>query len=155
VSQNVSDPVEVFYSYSHRDEELRDELEKHLALLKREGAISGWHDRRITAGDEWKGEIDAHLDSAGVVLLLVSADFIASDYCWDVELKRAMERHEAKEAVVIPVILRHCDWTGAEFGKLQALPKDGKPIKAWKDMDEAFLDVAKGIRKAIEELRHP
>ena len=105
-------PIEVFFSYSHEDEELRDQLEKHLAILKRQGVITGWHDRKIGAGTEWKDQIDEHLESAQVILLLVSADFLASDYCYDRELKRAMERHEAGEAREIPVILRSVDWKG-------------------------------------------
>lgn len=147
-----SKPVELFYSYSHKDETLRDELETHLALLKRQGVICGWHNRRITAGTEWAHQIDEHLNSARVILLLISADFLASDYCYDVEMKRALERHEAGEARVIPVILRPVDWRGDPFGKLQALPKDAKPVISWADRDEAFTDVARGIRKAVEEL---
>ena len=147
--------IEVFYSYSHRDEALRDELENHLALLKRQGVIRDWHDRRITAGSEWSGKIDDYLNSAGVILLLVSADFLASDYCYDLEMKRAMERHERGEAVVIPIILRAVDWHSAPFGKLQALPKDGRPVTSWPNRDEAFTDIARGIRKAIEQLANP
>src|SRR5262249_17076867 len=127
MSNTTTKPVEVFYSYSHRDEEFRDELEKHLRQMKRDGLITGWHDRRIGAGMEWKSSIDEHLESAGVILLLISSDFLDSDYCYDVELKRAMERHEKGEARVIPVILRHCDWSSAAFAKLQALPKNAKP----------------------------
>jgi hypothetical protein len=145
-------PISLFYSYSHKDEALRDELETHLTLLRRQGVISGWHDRRIAAGTEWKGQIDHHLEAADVILLLVSSDFLASDYCWDVETKRAMDRHEAGTARVIPVILRPCDWQSAPFGKLQALPKDAKPVTSWKDRDEAFTDVARGIRNAVTGL---
>ena len=147
--------IEVFFSYSHKDEELRDQLEKHLSILKRQGVITGWHDRRIGAGREWEGEIDKHLNTADVILLLISADFLASDYCYDVEMKRAMERHEAGETRVIPVILRPVDWKGAPFGKLQALPKDAKPVTSWPNRDEAFTDVAQGIRAAVEELAGP
>ncbi len=145
--------IEIFYSYSHRDEALKDKLVVHLAGLRRKGIITEWHDRMIAAGTEWKGQIDAHLDSAHVILLLVSPDFLASNYCWDVEVKRALERHEKREAHVIPVILRHtADWTDAPFGKLQALPRDGKPVRSWSDEDEAFVDVAQGIRKVVESL---
>ncbi len=147
-----SKAVKVFYSYSHKDEGLRNELENHLAMLKREGVISSWHDREIGAGKEWNGEINEHLNSADVILLLISSDFLASAYCYDVEMKRAMERHEAGDARVVPVILRACDWTGAPFSRLQAFPKDALPVKKWVDRDEAFLDVAEGIRKAVEEL---
>jgi len=148
-----TDPIEVFFSYSHKDEPLRDELERQLTVLKRQGVITAWHDRKITAGEEWKGEIDAHLATARIILLLVSADFLASDYCYDIEMKRALERHEAREARVIPVILRAVDnWQDAPFGKLQALPTDGKAVTSWPNQDEAFADVARGIRVALNEL---
>jgi hypothetical protein len=142
----------VFYAYAHRDEALRMELEKHLSLLRRQGVIAGWHDRRITAGTEWAVAIDAHIERAQIILLLVSADFLASDYCYDVELRRALTRHEAGEARVIPIILRAVDWQGAPFGTLQALPQDGRPITSWPNQDEAFLDVARGIRTLVEEI---
>ena len=118
----------VFISYSHADEALRNELEKHLAGLLRQGVITTWHDRRIPPGEDLHGQIDDHLNTADVVLLLVSADFLASDYCYDIEMNRAMERHERGEARTIPVILRPCDWHGAPFGKLMAVPPDGKPV---------------------------
>jgi hypothetical protein len=118
-------------------------------MLKRQGAIETWHDRRIVAGDEFAGRIGQELEDADVILLLVSSDFLASAYCYDVEMKRAMERHDAGEARVIPVILRHCDWHSAPFGGLLAVPKDGKPIRSWPDVDEAFLDVVRMIRAAL------
>lgn len=139
-------PIEIFFSYSHSDEQLRDKLMKHLAVLKRQGIIADWHDRQIGAGDEWAGEIDRHLNSARIILLLVSADFLASDYCYDIEMKRAMERHESGDARVIPIILRPCNWHSAPFGKLQALPKDAKPVTTWTDTDEALLNIAQGIQ---------
>jgi len=145
-------PIEVFCAYSHKDEPLRDELETHLSALKRSAAISVWHDRRISPGKEWDDEIDEHLNQADLILLLVSADFIASDYCYDKEVTRAMERHQLREARVIPVILRDCDWGFTKFSKLQALPKDGKAVAAWTSRDEALKGVAVGIRKVVEEL---
>jgi hypothetical protein len=148
------DAVEIFYSYSHRDERFREELEKHLSVMRRQGVISDWHDRKISAGKEWEMEISEYMDRAQVILLLVSADFLASDYCYDVEMQRALERHEQGEARVIPIILRECDWRIAPFGKLQALPKDAKPITSWADRDKAFTDVTQGIRAAVEQLRH-
>jgi hypothetical protein len=120
--------------------------------LQREGKIANWHDRRIGASREWHGEIDSHLNSAPVILLLVSPSFLASDYIHDVELKRAMERHEAGEARVIPVILRPSDWKHAPFYKLQALPRDARPVTTWGNRDAAFLDIAQGIRAVIQEL---
>ncbi len=143
----------IFFAYAHEDEKLRDELQKHLSILERQG-VTSWHDRKIGAGKEWEGEIDMHLNTARVILLLISSDFTDSDYCWDVEVKRAMERHEAGEARVIPIILRPVDdWKSAPFGRLQALPTDAKPVTTWTNQDEAFLDVAQGIRAAVTELR--
>ena len=146
----------VFFSYAHADEALRNELAKHLRLLERQGIIVGWHDRRILPGREWAGEIDAHLQTAHILLLLVSADFLASDYCYDVEVRHAMARHEAGEARVIPIILRAVDWQSAPFGSLQALPKDARPVRSWPDPDEAFQDIARGICAVVEEMAgHP
>ena len=142
----------VFFSYSHADEALRDQLETQLAMLKRQGVIETWHDRRIGAGEEWAAAIDHHVESDAIILLLVSPDFLASDYCYDIEMRRAMERHEAGEAVVIPVILRACDWFGAPFGKLQAVPKEGKPVTLMPDRDSALLEVAQAIRGAAERV---
>jgi hypothetical protein len=144
--------LEVFFSYSHRDEELCKKLVNHLSLLQRQGVITAWHDRKITAGTEWAGVIDDHLNTAKIILLLVSDDFLASDYCYDVEMQRAMERHETREARVIPVILRPVDWQEAPFGKLQALPTEGKPITTWPNQDAAFVNVVEGIRGVIQEL---
>ncbi len=120
--------IEIFFSYSHKDETLREKLEKQLSLLKWQGLITGWHDRKIVAGQEWAGEVDTHLNTAQIILLLVSPDSMASDYCYGIEMKRAMERHEAGEARVIPIILRPTDWKSASFGQLKALPKDGKEV---------------------------
>jgi len=144
--------IELFYSYAQEDEPLRAELEKHLSLLKRQGDISGWHNRDISAGKEWEQEIDAHLNRARIILLLVSPDFMASDYCYDIEVKRAMERHEAGDARVIPIILRPVDWHGALFGKLKALPREGKAVKLWPDRDDAFYNITQGIREVVQEL---
>ncbi|WP_110654778.1 toll/interleukin-1 receptor domain-containing protein [Salinicola halimionae] len=143
----------VFFSYCHVDEALRDQLEKQLAMLRRQGVINTWHDRRINAGQEIDAAIDEHINSDEIILLLVSPDFIASDYCYNIEMKRAMERHQAGDAIVIPVILRACDWQYAPFGKLLGTPQDGKPVTLWPDRDEAFLLVAKEVRKAAEKLR--
>jgi len=148
----MSAAPEVFLSYSHKDEDLCERLRTHLSLLQRLGHIDQWHDRRITAGAEWAGEIDEHLRSARVILLLISADFLASDYCYDIEAKLALDRHARGEAVVIPVILRPTDWTGAPFAKLQALPRDGKAVTLWANQDEAFALISRGIRQAIAKL---
>jgi len=142
----------LFFSYSHKDEALRDQLETHLSLMKRQGLIDVWHDRRIIAGDEFDDIISTELESADVILLLISSDFLASNYCYSKEMTRAMVRHRAGEARVIPIILRTCDWHSAPFGKLTAAPRDGKPVTSWPDRDEAFTDVAKQVRTAVESM---
>ncbi|MBC1236271.1 toll/interleukin-1 receptor domain-containing protein [Nostoc sp. 2RC] len=148
----MSNPVKVFFSYSHKDEALRDELATHLAILKRQKIIEAWHDREISAGTEWANAIDENLEIADIILLLVSANFLASNYCYDIEMKRAMERHETREARVVPIILKPTDWNDAPFGKLEALPKNAKPVTTWQDQDEAFFNVVKGIRRVVEEI---
>ncbi len=147
-----STPVEVFYSYAHEDEAFRHTLEKHMSLLRRQGLIKAWHDRHILPGIDWAQAIDEHLESASMILLLVSSDFLDSDYCYGVEMKRALERHLANEAGVIPILLRPVDWNGAPFAHLQALPTGAKPITTWSNQDEAFTSVAAGIRRAVEDL---
>lgn len=124
-------------------------------MLKHEGLITSWHDRKITAGDELSGVIDEKLNTSEIILLLVSPDFLASLYCYDIEVTQAMARHDEGAARVIPVILRPCDWTNAPFGKLLAAPCDGKPITKWPDRDEAFLDVVKQIRAALPKATKP
>jgi len=145
-------PIKLFISYTRKDKGLLEELENHLSMLKRRRVIETWYDRDIDAGDEWRGEIDEHLNTSDIILLLVSSDFLASDYCYDLEMKRSLERHNAGEACVIPVILRRVDWRDAPFGKLQALPENGLPVKSWNDVDEALFSVAAGIRRVVEGL---
>ncbi len=147
-------PIKVFYSYAHEDEAFCDQLEKHLSSLRHQGFIEEWHDRMIFAGTDWEHDIDRHLNSASLILLLISPDFMKSKYCMGVEVKRAMELHQAGEAYVIPVILKPVDWEGAPFAKLQVLPSAARSISTWDNQDDAFLNVSRGIRKYIENLRH-
>ncbi|MGC0809817.1 toll/interleukin-1 receptor domain-containing protein [Pantoea agglomerans] len=144
----------IFVSYSHKDEQFREELEVHLAMLKREGSIDVWHDRRIVAGSEINSTIDVELERSEVILLLISPDFLASSYCFDVEVQRAMQLRSEGNCEVIPVILRPCDWQSANapFSKLLAVPRDGIPVSKWPDKDDAFLDIVKQLRKALEAL---
>ncbi|MBU4185637.1 MAG: toll/interleukin-1 receptor domain-containing protein [Proteobacteria bacterium] len=147
--------AKLFFSYSHEDEELRNELETHLALLKRQGVISSWHDRRITAGSDFDQTISSELESSQIILLLVSAHFLASDYCYEKEMTRALEKHEDGSAVVIPVILHPCDWHSAPFGNLRATPTDGKPVSMYANQHEAFAIVAKDVREAAKLVPPP
>lgn len=144
---------ELFIAYSHKDEDLRNELDNHLSILKWQRTISSWYDRKIGAGKEWEGQIDERLNSAEIILLLISSDFISSTYCYDVEMKRAMERHEAGEARVIPILLRPVFWENAPFGKLNGLPTDMKAVTNWDNQDEAFLNIVKGISDVVKELK--
>jgi len=141
----------VFISYSHKDEHYREELEKHLVMLRRNGLVQTWTDRKILPGQEWGKEISTELNASDIILLLVSSDFLASDYCFDIEVRQAMKQHELGRSTVVPIILRSCDWHDAPFGVLQGLPKDAKPIKEYPDMDSAFLEVIKGLKKILIE----
>ena len=151
--QTQSIPIEVFFSYAHEDEELKDKLADQLAILQRLGVITKWHDRMIVAGTEWRQEIERRLNSAQIILLLISADFLASDFCYGEEMTRAIERHNSGEARTIPIILRACLWHNAPFGKLQALPKNAKPVTSWSNLDEAFENIAQGIERAVADIR--
>lgn len=143
----------LFFSYSHADEGLRDRLELSLTMLKRQGILEVFHDRRIPPGDEIDHSINDELQRADVILLLVSPEFLASSYCYDVEMQRALQRHEAGEARIIPVILRPCEWKYAPFAKIMATPLDGKAVTQFPDLDVAFLDVTSAIRQALEGSR--
>lgn len=145
--------LSVFISYSHADEQLKTALLKHLKPLERQGLIDTWHDRKLVAGDTWGQEISKNLDQADIVLLLVSIDFINSQYCYDIELERALERHDKSECRVIPVILRDCLWHQTAFASIQAAPKDGKAIATWPNEDEALTAVALDVRKACESIK--
>ncbi|WOD42059.1 toll/interleukin-1 receptor domain-containing protein [Hwangdonia lutea] len=144
--------VKIFTSYAHEDEGLKDEMDKYLKVLKRSGKIDSWNDRELIAGQEWNEGIMNELANANIILLLVSVDFLASDFIWDKELAEAMKRHEAGDAFVVPVILRNCKWTSMPFAKLQALPRNAKPISEYADRDAAFTEVATGIERLVDHI---
>ncbi len=146
--------LEIFLCYAHEDEDALKELTVHLGVLKRQGFFDVWYDREISAGIEWAREIDIHLNTAQIILLLVSQYFMNSNYCYLIEMQRAIERHERGEARVIPIILRPVYYQRTPFAKLQSLPTNHKPVmgSSWRSQDEAFFDVAEGIRRVVEEL---
>jgi TIR domain len=144
--------LNLFISYSHRDESYKDDLQNHLTPLKRLGLIEEWNDRKINAGTEWDRAISEKLESAHIVLLLISIDFISSKYCYDIEMERALERHGKGETVVIPVIIRNCLWQHSAFSKLQAVPKDARAVASHSDRDEALTGVVDAIRIVAEKL---
>jgi hypothetical protein len=139
----------IFICYSHADEAVKNELIDHLSPLKRGGLVSHWHDRQITPGDDWDNKIKQQLNSADIIIPLVSSSFLASEYCIETELNIALRRHDNGEAKLIPVIVRPCDWQTMSFSKIQALPKDAKAISQWPDRDTALLDVVNGIKRII------
>ena len=146
--------LRLFYSYSHQDETLRDCLEIRLKLLERHGLIQPWHDRRIFPGSDWQAALETNLEKADIILLLVSPDFLASDYCYGIETKRALERHRAGEAQVIPILLRPVNWAKTPISHLQALPTGLKPVTQWPDPDDAWLNIEQGIERVIEGRWH-
>ncbi len=142
-------PVTILLCYAHQDERMVSQLKDHLSVLERNGLIALWDYGNITPGAEWEQEINKHLDEAQIILLLISRSFLASNYGYTVEMQRAIERHESKEACVIPVILRPVHWKEPPIDKLRALPDRDKPISKWPDRDEGFENVADGIIKVI------
>src|SRR5260221_2642823 len=148
----VSPSLNVFYSYADRDEPLRKKLEKHLSILRRQNIINEWHHRRIIAGESRVDTISAHLSAASVILLLISPDFLASDYCYGIEMQYALQQHNEGRACVIPILLRPVDWREAPFAHLQCVPHNAKPVTSWSNRDEAFLEISQSIRAAIEHL---
>jgi tetratricopeptide (TPR) repeat protein len=151
ITQEDAMAYEVFISYSHQDQALRQKLDNHLANLKRQNIITSWYDGAIISGTEWQPQIMEHLNNAQIILLLISDYFMASDFCYSIEMTQAIARHNANQARIIPIILRPVDWKGAPFEKIQALPTGGKPVTNWPNQDDAFVDIVRGIRKAIDD----
>lgn len=149
--------IKLFYCYSHEDEVLRKKLNTHLRGLERQKIIDGWHDRNIDLGEEWRSALDKNLEAADIILLLISPDFIASDYCYDRELTFAMEKRKNGSVVVIPIMLRPCVTTGLEFMELQGAPQDShnnlKAVTTWNNEDEAFTAIVERISEVAEAIR--
>ncbi len=153
MTTHSQEPLKLFYCYAHEDKTLRDELDVHLSGMKRLNLIQVWYDREILAGTNWEQEIDKHLGTADIVLLLVSARFLASDYCYGIEMQKALQRDAAGTARVVPILLRPVDWEDAPFSHLQILPTGAKPVTRWNDHNDAFEDVAKELRKVVRALQ--
>ena len=147
-----SEPIKVFYSYSHKDESFAKDLDKYLVVLKRKKIIETWYDRRIDAGQEWKNKITEELNQAQIILLLISIDFLNSEYCINIELAQAKDKYELGEAVIVPIILKkipNIEYT--PFSRYQFLPKDGKPVDHWKNRNDAWVNIAEGITKICHD----
>ncbi len=154
MADNASPVASIFISYAHVDEDLKTELDKYLKVLKRSSKVGSWNDRNLVAGQEWDAEIMAALEKANIILLLISVDFNASDFIWDKELASAMKRHEEGTAHVVPVILRKCDWSKMPYAKLQALPRNAKPVTEYPNRDEAFTEIAQGIEALVDYMNN-
>lgn len=146
-------PIELFCLYSSEDKAWSQILETSLSQFKQQGLVSHWHGRQISPGTDKKRAIDAHLETGSVILLLISANFLASDYCFEGEILQAMKRHERGEARVVPILLRPADWHNTPFGKLQALPSDGRPITSWSNHEEVFVDIVEGISAVLQDIQ--
>lgn len=148
----IKEKLNVFFAYSHRDRELKSELERHLSQLRRNKTIETWSDNELIAGQVWEEEIQKKLEAADIILLLISSDFLASDYCTNIEMEKALERHRSGTALVIPILLRSCVWQDSPFRHLQFLPRDGFVFNKKRDIDEAFTEVVLGIRDSVNNL---
>ena len=145
--------IEIFISYAKEDEDLLKQFVKHLKPMKREGLITDWYDHDIEAGEDTQVEAKNHLYTARVILLLVSSNYLASDDLYDGEMMEALKRHQANQVRVIPIMLQYADgWQKTEFSKLLSIPRNGKPVTKWQDRDEAFYNIAKEIRRVVEQL---
>ena len=143
----------IFISYSHKDESFKDSLDEHLSTLKRNKIIDIWHDRKIIPGQEWATEISENLKTSTIVLFLVSPSFLASEYCVSIEAQHAIQMHNQGSAILVPIIVRSCDWGDTPFSKFQGLPKNATPIRNWTDEDTAWLDVVNGLKKLISDFK--
>lgn len=145
--------INVFIAYSREDERYKTKIIKHLSVLKRNRKIQNWHDGLIQPGTRWEDQITSNLENAKIILLLISVDFLASDYCYEKEMQIALNRHKQKQAIVIPIIVRPCDWKDSPIGKLQAIPKDGIPLSSnvWSPEDEGYLDATNRLKAVIEK----
>ena len=146
--------TEVFIAYSHRDQKIASEIMKHLQPLEKQGLIFTSSDDSFMPGSNWESQIKQHINQANIILLLISASFLASSHFEDIEneVQRALKRQEAGDVRVIPIIVRPVSWRGTQLDKLQPLPTGGKPITSWTNLDVAFLDIAQGVRKVVTEL---
>src|SRR5579859_5106863 len=146
------DPIAVFCSYAREDEPHLRKLETHLAMLQRQGLISTYQIDQIPAGSQWQQEIEAHLQASSLILLLISGHYLASDYCYQVEMPLAIQRQQAGQAHVIPIIVSPCDWRHPPLDEYRALPLNEEPTSTWDDQDLVWTGVAAGIRRAIGDL---
>lgn len=146
--------VEIFCSYSHArpDKALRAAFAKSMSVWVRKKIVRIWHDGRIAAGDNWALHIDEHLNSADIIVLLVSPDFLSSDFCYEKEMGRALESMQNNEALIVPIIVRECSWEETPIAGILALPEKGKPVTLWANRDQAWKNVAESLARRAREV---
>lgn len=149
----MSNPLEVFCCYAHEDQEMMVLLSKYLTPLQRLGQITIRSYANFKTGVARGKELSEHLERADLILLLISPDFLASDSCYSIEMRRAIERHEQGSAVAVPLLLRPTYSKNLPFASLQMLPGNGLPISKWADRDDAFLDILQAIGQMVAQLQ--
>ena len=142
-------PIQIYISHSNRDRQMKEQLITYLKSLERQGLINILNDQGIPGGENWEALIDTQMSRASIILLLVSPDYLASDWCYEIEARRALERMETDGIKVVQIILKRCDWFYAPFGRLQALPMNGKPINEWRKRPDAYIDVAERVKQIV------
>jgi hypothetical protein len=149
--------MKAFISYSHRDSASLERLHTHLAMLRREGAVTEWYDREILAGDQVDNEVSVNLENSDLFLALASPDFLHSNYCYEKEMERAIEKHDSGQMRIIPIIVEPCDWKASPLVRFKALPRDGEPISDWTNENNAYLDIVNELRRVVqnEGTEHP
>lgn len=148
-------PIKVFISYSHEDIDALDRLKMHLTPLLKQNQIELWNDNEIEVGAIWDKEIKKRLEDADIFIALISSSYLASNFAYEIELKKAIERHRKEELVVVPIIIRYCDWQSTPLANIQVLPSDGQPvISRSRFTDEAYYDIVKGISNVIDNINY-
>ena len=152
--QDSNVPIHIFYSYAHEDKRYQQRIKQQLGHLKNQGLITQFSNQDILPGQEWKNEVNKELEAANIILLLISPAFLDSEYYYTEEMKHAFQRHEEREARIIPIIIRPCEWKQSlPLGNLQPLPSNGLPVNDWKPQDNAYYEIEIGIRKVIDDVR--
>lgn len=146
------EPINIFFSYAHEDEDLMHHVRRQLIVHERNGQIVKWYDRMIPPGDDWRMEIDFGLEIANIFIPLLSPAFIESKYCYEIEGQAALDRHAAGTLKVIPIILRQCGWKYSPFAEFLVLPKDGRPLNQWPDLDEATFSVSEKVMEVVDNM---
>ena len=149
----MPNPLDVFCCSAPEDQEMLALLVKYLSPLQRSDQITVWSAINLNSSVGWEKEFSQRLESADIILLLISPDFLASDYCYNILMKRAIERHEQGNVAVLPLLLRPTYWKNMPFAHFQMLPRNGLPLSKWPDPDDAFLEILQAIEQIASKLQ--